>query len=349
MIAMNILMDGWHLRSAKSGGGIARDSVSIAKGLAEICNLTIVVHKKKELFEFHSDKIERASEYTIKMRSILGMAFDINTSADIFFVPQILPIKNSKAMLNLVRVHDLFPITNPEWFPWPHKTVFSRQFKRVLKTESIFVTNSRRTEFILHQFFDVPKSRIKVFECRVMNLNEECCLQCDACEFTGKTDMNYRLMVGTIEPRKNYTLPISIYSENKISIPLVIVGRNGWKSGKIVKKLRRSPNIFWLQNSCDGALRRLYENASSFISTSLDEGFNLPAAEAGLFSAPLILSDIPIHRELYPSATFIGLDSRENWANYLKRREVRIDQPVRPLETDDEFNTRLLNLLESLQ
>lgn len=44
---------------------------------------------------------------------------------------------------------------------------------------------------------------------------------------------------------------------------------------------------------------RLVKGAAFFMSLSLFEGFNISAAEATLLGKPLVLSDIPVHRELF--------------------------------------------------
>lgn len=51
-------------------------------------------------------------------------------------------------------------------------------------------------------------------------------------------------------------------------------------------------------------LMRLYRGASAFISLSAFEGFNLSAAEAAMLGVPLLLSDIPVHRELFSGYCF---------------------------------------------
>jgi len=54
-------------------------------------------------------------------------------------------------------------------------------------------------------------------------------------------------------------------------------------------------------------LIRLYIGATAFISLSTFEGFNLSAAEAATLGVPLLLSDIPVHRELFAGyGFFIG-------------------------------------------
>ncbi len=52
-------------------------------------------------------------------------------------------------------------------------------------------------------------------------------------------------------------------------------------------------------------LMRLYQNALAFASLSAHEGFNLSAAEAATLGVPLLLSDIPVHNELFKDYAFL--------------------------------------------
>ena len=71
-------------------------------------------------------------------------------------------------------------------------------------------------------------------------------------------------------------------------------------------------------------LLRLYQGATAFISLSTFEGFNLSAAEAATLGVPLLLSDIPVHRELFTDyAFFVGSAASDPYrlAKHLARHE----------------------------
>lgn len=71
-------------------------------------------------------------------------------------------------------------------------------------------------------------------------------------------------------------------------------------------------------------LLRLYQGATAFISLSTFEGFNLSAAEAATLGVPLLLSDIPVHRELFAGyGFFVGSASSDPYrlASHLARHE----------------------------
>ncbi|HEX7867575.1 MAG TPA: glycosyltransferase [Variovorax sp.] len=71
-------------------------------------------------------------------------------------------------------------------------------------------------------------------------------------------------------------------------------------------------------------LLRLYQGATAFISLSSFEGFNLSAAEAATLGVPLLLSDIPVHRELFSDYAFFvdsGESDMQQLAQYLAHHE----------------------------
>lgn len=71
-------------------------------------------------------------------------------------------------------------------------------------------------------------------------------------------------------------------------------------------------------------LIRLYMGATAFISLSTFEGFNLSAAEAATLGVPLLLSDIPVHRELFAGyGFFVGSAGSDPYrlAKYLAKHE----------------------------
>jgi glycosyltransferase involved in cell wall biosynthesis len=73
-------------------------------------------------------------------------------------------------------------------------------------------------------------------------------------------------------------------------------------------------------------LFRLYRGATAFISLSTSEGFNLSAAEAATLGVALLLSDIPVHRELFAGyALFVGSEACDlgEIARYLATTSAR--------------------------
>ncbi|KFC64552.1 Glycosyl transferase group 1 [Devosia sp. LC5] len=128
----------------------------------------------------------------------------------------------------------------------------------------------------------------------------------DATEFLHRlTASPSFLMVGTIEPRKSHAQVLAAFElllEQGVEANLVIVGKLGWSSEAVVKKLRGHPQlgkrIFWLENVSDQYLDRIYAASICLIAASEGEGFGLPLIEAARHKLPVLARDIPVFREV---------------------------------------------------
>jgi alpha-1,3-rhamnosyl/mannosyltransferase len=216
------------------------------------------------------------------------------------------PGKNSSGWV--IRLHDLFPITNPEWFRWWANVIFKRNLEYAIENGATFLFSSKYSQSIFLSIYPEAIGRVAFAPCNATVLSKDLCQTCEGClELTQNPKQDSTLLaVGTIEPRKNYDLLTEFWKLHGSAIPgiksLIVIGAPGWKSDSTQKELSklRDQNLFWLKNCCDGALSFFYQNSKFFVSTSINEGFNLPALEARLnFDLPLVLSDIPVHREVH--------------------------------------------------
>jgi glycosyltransferase involved in cell wall biosynthesis len=124
----------------------------------------------------------------------------------------------------------------------------------------------------------------------------------------------YFVCIGTIEPRKNLAFLLALWSRlaerMAAAAPrLVLVGRRGWENEAVIDQLERAPMVRRLVHEvsdlADAELARLIGSAQALLAPSFAEGFDLPAAEALALGAPVIASDIPVHRELAAGARLI--------------------------------------------
>lgn len=113
------------------------------------------------------------------------------------------------------------------------------------------------------------------------------------------------LAVGTVEPRKDHGTILSAFDElwNQGAEPiLVVVGKQGWNVEAVAERMREHPLsgkcLFWLEHANDGDLDAIMRRADALIQASVSEGFGLPIVEAGSKGVPLVLSDIPVFREI---------------------------------------------------
>jgi glycosyltransferase involved in cell wall biosynthesis len=207
----------------------------------------------------------------------------------------------------IFRIHDLFPITNPEWFTFLARNQFRFAFNRLTEND-ILLCNSQETLDVFRRFFPKLANVAFIVDCSIDSTRMVACKNCQSCSLA-YVPRSFALMVGTVEPRKNYITAIKAWKLKSDKIPyenLIIVGKPGWKSRKTLRQLRKGRNqdIIYLENVCDAGLQRLYQSASLFLSTSLNEGFNIPLAEAARQRLPVAISDIPVHRSHAPQTAF---------------------------------------------
>ncbi|ACU54879.1 glycosyl transferase group 1 [Acidimicrobium ferrooxidans DSM 10331] len=164
--------------------------------------------------------------------------------------------------------------------------------------------------------------------------------------------------VGTLEPRKNYTTVLDGFEAHWQaggSVPLVIVGRLGWRANhigaRIEELVQAGRPLTWLADASDEKLWRTIMGSRALLSLSVEEGFDLPSVEAAVNGVPLILSDIPVHRELFDGyARFVGPGDASALAALLGEiQEVGItNPPTHPLIVDRTWHDGARELLEIL-
>jgi glycosyltransferase involved in cell wall biosynthesis len=116
--------------------------------------------------------------------------------------------------------------------------------------------------------------------------------------------------VGTIEPRKNYSMLIEAFenvlkSRPDLNAQLVIAGARGWRSEDVLSRIERSPareQIVLTGYLTDFDLRALYSSCAVSAYPSQYEGFGLPPLEAMACGAPVVASNIPSVAEVVGNA-----------------------------------------------
>lgn len=122
-------------------------------------------------------------------------------------------------------------------------------------------------------------------------------------------ELDYLLIVSTIEPRKNHLTLLSAWEQLRAtrfrSLKLVMVGELGWRQKRIVRKLRLwldRGDAFLLKDVMAEELRILYAQAKLTVCPSFGEGFDFSGVEAMRSGCAVAASDIPVHREVFGNA-----------------------------------------------
>ena len=198
-------------------------------------------------------------------------------------------------------VHDLFVLTNPEWFShayvWTHAPLLRAQ----LRSAAALVAVSQPVAELLERYSPAvqvaPNAPSDVFlHSRRSEGSEE---SSDALAARALVPGQYFLTVGSTDPRKNLPRLARAYAglseSERRAHPLVVIG-----GGSAVF---RSQDIAWPVGVVDAGyvsddeLRQLYRGSLAVVFASLAEGFGLPLVEAaGAGASCLVISDIPVFR-----------------------------------------------------
>ncbi|MFW2335614.1 glycosyltransferase family 4 protein [Ilumatobacter sp.] len=113
------------------------------------------------------------------------------------------------------------------------------------------------------------------------------------------------LAVGTISTRKNLGALLAAWPmvrRERPELTLRIIGADGGHNFAGSAHRVDDPSIEYLGYVSDAALDQLIVEATSFVSPSLYEGFNIPILDALTAGTPVAASDIDVHRELFDGA-----------------------------------------------
>ncbi|HXO26174.1 MAG TPA: glycosyltransferase family 1 protein [Thermoanaerobaculia bacterium] len=145
------------------------------------------------------------------------------------------------------------------------------------------------------------------------------------------TPDRYGLFVGTLEPRKNLVTLLTAWRELRVdrggggggAPPLLVAGPRGWRARELRRLLAEAEGEGWLRYLgyvSPAELAALYRGAAVVALPSLYEGFGMPAVEALAAGAPLVLSDLPVFREVAGDAALYAPARRPDlWRDRLKQ------------------------------
>ena len=114
-------------------------------------------------------------------------------------------------------------------------------------------------------------------------------------------------MVGTIEARKNHLMLLQVWQRlvqrfGTNAPRLLIIGQRGWECEQVFDLLDRGETlrdaVIELGDCTDEQLARHLASARALLFPSLIEGYGLPLVEALQTGTPVIVSDLPVFREI---------------------------------------------------
>lgn len=195
---------------------------------------------------------------------------------------------------SLVTIHDLIFVRYPEFYKAFDRSIYFKKAKYACCAATKILAISEQTKTDIVDFIGVTPDKIDVLH------------QCISPVFfkpaeTEKIKAKYHLpdvfilAVGSIVERKNQLSIIKALVEQKLSIPLVLVGNPSSYCNEIHKYLAKNgikEQVIFLKNIPEDDLAGIYQIAKLSIYISVFEGFGLPVIEAMASACPVITSTV---------------------------------------------------------
>lgn len=256
---------------------------------------------RKRFSRFNYIIYKKPSSFLIHL-PIIGRIYNKNSFAkfvnksgcDCFFSASNIDYKiTSKfSIYKVVVIHDIKAIWEGKgfWSKIIQKHRVLNYYKRLVNNSSMTIAISNFTkQNILNNIIGVEKDKLcVVYNSVVVSPTSEVVSNLPSC--------GYLLYVNSLDEYKNLGTLIKAYNllKERTSQELVIVGNPNdyWYSKLLpfIEENKFADRVHLLCNISDEKLRYLYENATLFVSPSLNEGFGYTPLEAAICGCPVICS-----------------------------------------------------------
>lgn len=201
----------------------------------------------------------------------------------------------------IITIHDLAFMYNPNWYTKIYRWLYRILTPWSARTSKAILTVSEFSKTEIQRLLGIKGSCIHV----LYNALPTIFLKLKANRYPRPQQNPYILAVSSMDPRKNFQKLVEAFMQLKNSpLDLCIIGaQNTIYSFNQDKGIYKSENrIHWLGRLTDQQLAQYYQHAACFIYPSLYEGFGIPPLEAMLFGCPVLVSNIPVFKEVYADA-----------------------------------------------
>ena len=129
-----------------------------------------------------------------------------------------------------------------------------------------------------------------------------------------KNNEKLLFFIGRLSPHKNIHTLLEIFNEVNEEMPnarLLIVGKPTFKSYYNELKQKANKNMIFRENIKDDELPKYYAACDLYVTASLWEGFNLPAAEAQACGKKVVAFNVCSHPEVVKDGILVKKDDKE--------------------------------------
>lgn len=238
-----------------------------------------------------------------------------------------LPFSSAKGLKKIVTIHDLLFLRYPQLYNLIDVGIYKQKFRWACKEADRVIAVSQQTAQDLVDFLKVPEEKIDVVYqgCHESFRQEYDSYVLERVSTKYKLPPDFILNVGTIEERKNALLIVKALAalKNKVTIPLVIVGKATAYKEEIVRYAREHDlldQIYFRHDISFEDLPKVYQLSKMFVYPSIFEGFGIPILEALCSRVPVISSKGSCFAEAGgPNSLYVNPTNAEELAEAILR------------------------------
>ncbi len=241
---------------------------------------------------FSTEKIQKDEQYFLFKLEQNGMKY-----------PNYFKQLNIMGIKTIIMIHDLFPITYPEYSNLAYARQFEANIKHSLNNAIGIICVSHNTQDILTQYAQINQlslpptqsaSLAPGFEAKPIKMNK------------AHISEPYFVILSTIVARKNHLLLLHIWRKlvdkfGNQAPKLVIIGKRSMECSTTLALLDRckqlKQHVIELTVT-DEELQDYLSNARALLFPTFAEGYGLPLIEALATQVPVLCSDLLVFREI---------------------------------------------------
>ncbi|MFH1284713.1 MAG: glycosyltransferase family 1 protein [Candidatus Peregrinibacteria bacterium] len=232
-----------------------------------------------------------------------------------------------KRIRTFVTVHDCIPWMRKEYVRGIMSKMYHNQVKKAVKRADVVLTVSEVSKKDIVDVCGVEAGKIRVVYNDADEVYKGKVEKTFADEVLGRFGIEggkYFLYVGGYDERKNVSYLLDEFAKYDGGNALVLAGGKLFdnKLYKSFEEKTGGENVIRTGFLKEKELAAMYQNCTAFVNFSEQEGFNIPILEAANCGAPLILSDIEVHREIAGNAAiFANIQKKGEGVAAMKKME----------------------------
>ena len=202
----------------------------------------------------------------------------------------------------VLTVHDISPITHPEWFSGGYATLYRALTPFALRSADHVVTISAFSQSEIERTYPWTRGTVSTVHNGLTPIPDD-----ETDPVDGLDTGSYLLFVGSLNPRKNVSRLLDAYEQYRRRVddplPLVLAG----SQRDVFAAVDRPPidDVHALGFVPDAQRNWLYHNATALLFPSLYEGFGLPIIEAMDCATPVLTSNVGAMAEVADDAAVL--------------------------------------------